>query len=205
MRFPCFSKIEMKMMELLCWKGKVRKKHVIYLSIYHWWKIKFFKNVFISQKVLKYEMQRFPFPRLVALSRLKNTSLTYYSTKYSGRTHEIMPFRRALAWSCYIIAEGFFILSFFVGYILSFGLVRLRTIRLSARLGAHIERRCSRSRGGGGDNHRCYNKKPRIGNRTGCMNDVMLRSDGLRILGDFWKKKTQLVKRSELIFEPRRG
>ena len=33
----------------------------------------------------------------------------------------------------------FFILSFFLGYILSFGLVRLRTIRLSARAGAHIE------------------------------------------------------------------
>ena len=40
-----------------------------------------------------------------------------------------------------------FILSFFVGYILSFGLVRLRTIRLSARVGAHIEHRCSPSRG----------------------------------------------------------
>ena len=40
-----------------------------------------------------------------------------------------------------------FILSFFVGYILSFGLVRLRTIRLSAQIGAHIEHRCSRSRG----------------------------------------------------------
>ena len=39
----------------------------------------------------------------------------------------------------------FFILSFFVGYILSFGLVRPRTIRLSARVGAHIECRCSRS------------------------------------------------------------
>ena len=36
---------------------------------------------------------------------------------------------------------------FFVGYILSFGLVRLRTIRLSARVEAHIERRCSRSHG----------------------------------------------------------
>ena len=49
---------------------------------------------------------------------------------------------------CSIIAEGFFfILSFFVGYILSFGLVRLRTIRLSAPVGAHIECRCSRSRG----------------------------------------------------------
>ena len=41
----------------------------------------------------------------------------------------------------------FFILSFFVGYILSFGLVRLRTFQLSARVGAHIERRCSRSCG----------------------------------------------------------
>ena len=41
----------------------------------------------------------------------------------------------------------FFILSFFVDYILSFGLVRLRTIRLSARVGAHIEHRSSLSRG----------------------------------------------------------
>ena len=41
----------------------------------------------------------------------------------------------------------FFILSFFVGYILSIGLVRLRTFRLSAQVGEHIERRCSRSRG----------------------------------------------------------
>ena len=41
----------------------------------------------------------------------------------------------------------FFILSFYVGYILSFSLVRLTTIWLSARVGAHIEHRCSRSRG----------------------------------------------------------
>ena len=39
----------------------------------------------------------------------------------------------------------FFILSFFVGYILSFGLFKLRTIWLSARAGAHIECRYSRS------------------------------------------------------------
>ena len=39
----------------------------------------------------------------------------------------------------------FFILSLFVGYNLSFGLVRLRTIRLSAHAGTHIERRCSRT------------------------------------------------------------
>ena len=50
--------------------------------------------------------------------------------------------------NCYIIVEGFFkMFSFFVSYILSFGLVRLRTIRLSAWVGAHIERRCSRSCG----------------------------------------------------------
>ena len=36
---------------------------------------------------------------------------------------------------------------FFVGYILSFGLVRLRTVQLSAQVGAHIERRCSLSNG----------------------------------------------------------
>ena len=39
----------------------------------------------------------------------------------------------------------FFILSSFVGYILSFGLVRLRTVRLSALSGSHSEFRCSRS------------------------------------------------------------
>ena len=42
--------------------------------------------------------------------------------------------------ACYIIAEVFvFILSFFVCYILSFGLVRLSNIRFSARAGAHIQ------------------------------------------------------------------
>ena len=46
----------------------------------------------------------------------------------------------------YICGRIFFILSFFVDYILSFGLVRLRTIRLSARVGAHIECRCLRLR-----------------------------------------------------------
>ena len=40
---------------------------------------------------------------------------------------------------CYIIAEGFsFILSFFVLYILSFGLVKFRAFRLSAWVGADI-------------------------------------------------------------------
>ena len=80
--------------------------------------------------------------------------------------------------------KDFFILSFFVGYILSFGLVRLRTIRLSTRVGAHIERRCSRSRG---EYVIITNVmiKTQIGNGTGDVNDVIPGSDGLRILGDF--------------------
>ena len=46
---------------------------------------------------------------------------------------------------CYIIAEGFFYYHF--SLVISYlSLVSLRTIRLSARVGAHIERRCSRSR-----------------------------------------------------------
>ena len=46
-----------------------------------------------------------------------------------------------------LLKDFFFILSFFNGYILSFSLVRFRTIRLSAQVGTHIECRCSRSRG----------------------------------------------------------
>ena len=40
---------------------------------------------------------------------------------------------------CYIITEWFFLLIIFVNYILSFGLVGLWTIWLSAGAGAHIE------------------------------------------------------------------
>ena len=79
----------------------------------------------------------------------------------------------------------FFILSFFVGYILSFGLVRLRTIRLSAQVAAHIKRRCSRSRGEDVKITDVIIKKNRIGNKTGDVNDVMPGSDGQRILGGF--------------------
>ena len=39
----------------------------------------------------------------------------------------------------------FFILSFYISYILSFGFVRLRNIRLSAHADTHIEHRCSHS------------------------------------------------------------
>ena len=107
---------------------------------------------------------------------------------------------------CHIIAEGFFfILSFFVGYILSFGLVRLRTIRLSARVGAHIERRRSRSRG---EDVTITDViiKPRIVNGTGDVNDVMPGSDGLRILGDFWKKAVSRdLKLDEASWDPNLG
>ena len=80
--------------------------------------------------------------------------------------------------------KDFFILLFFVGYILSFGLVRLRTIRLSARVGAHIERKCSLSRGEDVTITDVIIKTPDR-NGTGDVNDVMPGSDGLRILGDF--------------------
>ena len=74
-----------------------------------------------------------------------------------------------------------------MGYILSFVLVRIRTIRLSARLGAHIEFRCSRSRG---QDITVTNViiKTLDRNETGDVNGVMPGSNGLRILGDFWKK-----------------
>ena len=79
----------------------------------------------------------------------------------------------------------FFILSFFVGYILSFGLVRLRTIRLIARVGEHIECRCSHSRGEDVTITDVIIKTSDRKNETGDVNDVMPGSDGLRILGDF--------------------
>ena len=81
-------------------------------------------------------------------------------------------------YNCYIIAEWcFFILSFFVGYILSFGLVRLRTIWLSALAGSHIECRCLRSCAEDVTITNIMIKPPDWG-----ANDVMPWSDGLRIL-----------------------
>ena len=84
--------------------------------------------------------------------------------------------------NCYIIAEwSFFLLSFFVGFILSFGLVRLRTIRLSVRAGTHIERRCSCSRGEDVTITNVIIKAPDRKLNWGA-NDVMLGSDGLGFL-----------------------
>ena len=88
---------------------------------------------------------------------------------------------------CYIIAEWFFLYyHFFVGYILSCGLVRLRTIRLSAQVGAHIERRCSRSHGEDVTITDVIIKTPDR-KWTGDVNDVIPGGDGVRI---FLLKKT---------------
>ena len=81
-----------------------------------------------------------------------------------------------LLYNCAII---FFILSFFIGYILSFGLVRLRTIQLSARAGVHTR--------GGYNNHRCHNIKTPDGKSDWGVDDVMPGSDGLGILVIFEK------------------
>ena len=91
---------------------------------------------------------------------------------------------------CYVIAEGFFILSFFLGYILFFVLVRLRTIRLCAWVGADIERRCSRSCG---EDVTITDVIIKTLDRKWNWdeNDFMPGSDRLRILGDF--EKRQLV------------
>ena len=88
----------------------------------------------------------------------------------------------------YIIAEGFFYIIIFRWLYLIFW---FRTIRLSARVGAHIERRCSRSRGEDVTITDVIIKTPDR-KWAGDVNDVMLESDGLRILGDFWKEN-QLV------------
>ena len=99
----------------------------------------------------------------------------------------------------------FFILSFFVGYILSFGLVRLRTIRLSAHAGAHNE--CSsRSHTEDVTITNVIIKTPDRKWDWG-VNDVMPRSNGLGILV-ILKKSCYLrseAGRSKLRFEPGRG
>ena len=90
----------------------------------------------------------------------------------------------------------FFILSFFVGYILSFGLVRLRTIRLSSRAGTHIERRCSCSHMEDVTITDVIIKTPDRKWDWG-VDDIMPGSDGLGNFGDFEKM-------SELRFGPGR-
>ena len=100
---------------------------------------------------------------------------------------------------CNIIAEGFFfILSFFVGYILSFGLFRC----------AHWAQVFTLARGGC-ENHRYHNIKPRIGNKTGDFNDIMPGSDGLGLLCILkkavrWELNVEL-RRGQLGFESGQG
>ena len=84
-----------------------------------------------------------------------------------------------------------FILSFFVGYILSFGLVRLRTIRLSARAGAHIECRCSSSCAKDVTITNVIIKPPHRKWDWG-VNDVMPGSEGLGILVIFEKELVEI-------------
>ena len=103
-----------------------------------------------------------------------------------------------LLYNCGVI---FFILSFFVGYILSFGLVRLRTIRLKARAGAHVECRCSRSRAEDVTITDIIKTPDRKWNWD--VDDVMPGSEGLGILVIF-EKSSYLrfdAGRSELRFE----
>ena len=100
-------------------------------------------------------------------------------------TYKKKRFRGYFTYRCNIIAEGFFLYyHFFVGYSLPFDLVRLRTVRLSARVEAHIERRCSRSHGEDVTITDVIIKNPDR-KWTGDVNDVMPGSDGLRILGNF--------------------
>ena len=101
---------------------------------------------------------------------------------------------------CYIIAEGFFLYY-------HFSLVRLRTIRLSARAGAHIECRCSRSCAEDVTITDVIIKTPDRKWKTGVVNDVRSGSNRLRILVIF-EKSSQLrsdAGRSELGFGPGRG
>ena len=81
----------------------------------------------------------------------------------------------------------FFILSFFVGYILSFGLVRLRTIQLSGTCRCIHWVQVFTLAHGGCDNHRCHNNNPRWEIGMGC-EWRHARKWCTGILGDFEKK-----------------
>ena len=108
--------------------------------------------------------------------------------------------------------KDFFILSLFVGYVLSVGLVRLRTVRLSTRAGAQTECRCSRSNAEDMTITNVIIKTPDRTKDRG-VNDVMPGSDGRGILVIF-EKSSQLrfdagrgelrsvSGRGELIFRP---
>ena len=81
-----------------------------------------------------------------------------------------------LLYNCGMI---FFILSFFIGYILSFALVRLWTVRLLVQVFTLTHEGC--------DNHKCHNKNPRWKMGKGC-GWRHARKWGAGNFGDFWKK-----------------
>ena len=90
--------------------------------------------------------------------------------------------------------------------VISSGLVRLRTIRLSTRVGAQIERRCSRSRGEDVTITDVIIKTPDRKWHWGIWMTSMPGSDGLRILGDFWKKAVSWdLNRDEVSWFPNMG
>ena len=82
-----------------------------------------------------------------------------------------------------------FILSFFVSYILSFGLVRLWTVRLLVQVFMLACRGCG--------NHKCHNKKTQMVNGTG----VWMTSCPEVMIWEFWR----FLKKAELRFEPGRA
>ena len=83
--------------------------------------------------------------------------LPVYCLKYTWSCFSSNFYNLVLLYNC---GRIFFILSYFVGYILSFVLVRLRIIRLIARAGAHIECSSVTLARGGCDNDKCHNKTP---------------------------------------------
>ena len=126
---------------------------------------------------------------LILLSKLGKwwTTVKYEKTSSSNTLRMLLKGNDSM---CYLIAKGLvFILSFFVGYILSFGLVRLRTIRLRARAGAH--NKCSsQSRAEDVTITNVIIKTPDRKWDWG-MNDVVPGSDGQGILVIF-EKSSQL-------------
>ena len=147
------------------------------------------------------------YPLITINSQTNFTHLSSYVTRFSSFLVIIWLKKAMVRNMCreYVIDNCrmnlFFILSFFVGCILSFGLVRLRTIRLVHVQGHTLGAMFTLMRGGC-DNHRCHNKNPRWEMRLGCeWRHVRKRWAG--ILGDFEKKQELMADagRCDLLFD----
>ena len=112
--------------------------------------------------------------------QINEQKAVFFPTKWKA-TPESLRTTEAEFLLLYNCGMFFFILSFFAGYILSFGLVRFRTIRLNARADARIECRCSRSRAEDGTISDVIIKNPDR-KWDWDANDVMPGSEGLGIL-----------------------